>query len=260
MKGKLREREIMTLLRDSGEVSVLDMANRFQVSEMTIRRDLTELERRGVVIRTYGGARSLFQEVGDESYNDRASDALPLKAAIANAARAYIKPGIHVFIDSGTTTWALAKSLPRDLEAHITTNDIGIAHHLLTYPKIQLSIVGGIVRQIQHAVVGSTAVEMIKAMTAEIAFIGVNGFSLQRGFTTVNPFDADIKQAMITCADHVIILADSTKAGKVRSYPVAGLGKGHHLISDSGLRDEFRAGLEEAGIKVEIVNVSEPTV
>ncbi len=127
MKGKLREREIMTLLRDSGEVSVLDMANRFQVSEMTIRRDLTELERRGVVIRTYGGARSLFQEVGDESYNDRALDALPLKAAIANAARAYIKPGIHVFIDSGTTTWALAKSLPRDLEAHITTNDIGIA-------------------------------------------------------------------------------------------------------------------------------------
>src|SRR5580704_18257845 len=260
MKGKLREREIMTLLRDSGEVSVLDMANRFQVSEMTIRRDLTELERRGVVIRTYGGARSLFQEVGDESYNDRALDALPLKAAIANAARAYIKPGIHVFVDSGTTTWALAKSLPRDLEAHITTNDVEIAYHLLTYPKIQLSIVGGIVRQIQHSIIGSTAVEMIHAMNAEIAFIGVNGFSLQRGFTTVNPFDADVKHAMITRADHVIILADSTKAGKVRSYPVAGLGKGHHLISDSGLPDEFRAGLEEAGIKVEIVNVSEPTV
>jgi DeoR/GlpR family transcriptional regulator of sugar metabolism len=256
MNGKQREREIMALLRDSGEVSVLEMANRFQVSDMTIRRDLAELERRGVLIRTYGGARSLLQEVGDESYNERALDALPLKEAIANAARAYIKSGIHVFIDSGTTTWALAKSLPRDLEAHITTNDIGIAYHLLTYPKIQLSIVGGIVRQIQHAVIGSTAVEMINAMTAEIAFIGVNGFSLQRGFTTVNPFDADVKQAMITRADHVIILADSTKAGKVRSYPVAGLGKGHHLISDSGLSDEFRLGLKKSGINVEIANVT----
>lgn len=221
MKGKLREEAILSLLRDSGELSVPELANRFDVSEMTIRRDLTELERRGVLIRTYGGARSLSQEVGDESYNDRASEALAEKAAIANAARAYIKPGIHVFIDSGTTTWALAKSLPRDLETHITTNDVGIAYHLLTYPKIQLSIVGGIVRQIQHAIVGSTAVETINAMNAEIAFIGVNGFSIQHGFTTVNPFDADVKHAMITRADHVIILADSTKAGKVRSYPVA---------------------------------------
>jgi DeoR/GlpR family transcriptional regulator of sugar metabolism len=80
-----------------------------------------------------------------------------------------------------------------------------------------------------------------------------NGFSLQRGFTTVNPFDADVKQAMISRADHVIILADSTKAGKVRSYPVSGLGQGHHLISDSGLSDEYRLGLEKAGIRVEIV-------
>jgi DeoR/GlpR family transcriptional regulator of sugar metabolism len=255
MKGKIREREIMALLRDAGELSVLEMANRFGVSEMTIRRDLAELEHRGVLVRTYGGARSLSQEVGDESYNDRASEALSLKAAIANAARAYIKPGIHVFVDSGTTTWALAKSLPRDLEAHITTNDVGIAYHLLTYPKIQLSIVGGIVRQIQHSIIGSTAVEMIHAMNAEIAFIGVNGFSLQRGFTTVNPFDADVKHAMITRADHVIILADSTKAGKVRSYPVSALGKGHHLISDSGLSEEFRTELEKAGIRVEIVEV-----
>jgi DeoR/GlpR family transcriptional regulator of sugar metabolism len=256
MKGKIREQEIMTLLRDAGELSVLEMAKRFDVSEMTIRRDLAELERRGVLVRTYGGARSLSQEVSDESYNDRASEALSLKAAIANAARAYIKPGIHVFMDSGTTTSALAKSLSRDLEAHITTNDVGIAYHLLTYPKIQLSIVGGIVRQIQHSIIGSRAVEMIHAMSAEIAFIGVNGFSLQRGFTTVNPFDADVKQAMIMRADHVIILADSTKAGKVRSYPVSALGKGHHLISDSGLSDEFRKELEKAGIRVEIAEVS----
>jgi DeoR family fructose operon transcriptional repressor len=255
MKAKLREREIMTLLRDTCEVSVPEMATRFSVSEMTIRRDLAELERRGVLVRTYGGARSLSQDVGDESYNDRASEALSLKAAIANAAKAYVKPGIHVFIDSGTTTWALAKSLSRDLEAHITTNDVGIAYHLLTYPKIQLSLVGGIVRQIQHSVIGSMAVEMIKTMTAEIAFIGVNGFSPQRGFTTVNPFDADVKQAMITRADHVIILADSTKAGKVRSYPVSALGKGHHLITDSGLSDEIRLRLEQSGIRVEIVDV-----
>src|SRR3984893_19378550 len=97
MKAKLREREIMTLLRDTGEVSVPGMATRFSVSEMTIRRDLAELERRGVLVRTYGGARSLSQDVGDESYNDRASEALSLKAAIANAAKAYVKPGIHVF-------------------------------------------------------------------------------------------------------------------------------------------------------------------
>jgi DeoR family fructose operon transcriptional repressor len=241
MKAKLREREIMTLLRDTGEVTVPEMATRFSVSEMTIRRDLAELERRGILVRTYGGARSLSQDVGDESYKDRAS--------------AYVKPGIHVFVDSGTTTWALAKSLSRDLEAHITTNDVGIAYHLLTYPKIQLSLVGGIVRQSQHSVIGSMAVEMIKTMTAEIAFIGVNGFSPQRGFTTVNPFDADVKQAMITRADHVIILADSTKAGKVRSYPVSALGKGHHLITDSGLSDEIRVELEQSGIRVEIVDV-----
>ncbi len=217
------------------------------VTPETVRRDLTILQRHGVLRRVHGGAipvERLGFEAGVETRSERF---VAEKESIAKAALPHLPDEGTILLDAGTTTLRLAELLPRDHELTIITNSLGIANLVAQHPNLSLYLLGGRVRPRTLASVGSWVTDSLKDVFVDVAFIGTNGLSARRGLTTPDQSEAAAKRAMITAARRSVVLTDHTKFGVDHFSRFADLSDIAAVITDDGLDPETAAEIEALG-------------
>src|ERR1700758_3106619 len=210
-----------------GRASVAELAQAYDVTTETVRRDLAALDRAGVLRRVHGGAvpaRALH--VVEPGVMERESSRAEHKDAIARAALEFLPiSGGSVLLDAGTTTGRAGATLPSDRELNVVTNSVPIAARLAGMPSVSLQLLGGRVRGLTQAAVGEHVLRVLDTLRVDIAFIGTNGISVRHGLSTPDSEEAAVKRAMISCANYVVVVADSTKVGREDFVSFAPLSK-----------------------------------
>jgi DeoR family fructose operon transcriptional repressor len=244
-----RRQAIATLIDERGRGDVTELAGRFDVTPETIRRDLTELERRRLLRRVHGGAISIHRFRSEPAIAEKAAVMATEKAAIATAAIAFVPEHGSVLIDAGTTTLALARIFP-ERELTVFTHSVAIALELVTRRNLQLHVIGGRVRTRTVANVDDWALRQLAELRVDVAFVGTNGFSVDRGLSTPDPAEAAVKHAICLAAAQTVVLADHTKLDQESAVRFAAIDEFDVLISDGGLAESDRRALEEADVEV----------
>jgi DeoR family transcriptional regulator, fructose operon transcriptional repressor len=245
-----RQAEILALIRQEKRVSVTSLAERFAVVGETIRRDLADLENRGLIRRVHGGAIPVDRVVFEPPIEARHDLMRPEKERIALAALAELPSEGSVFIEAGSTTSFLAGVLPADCSLTIVTNGGYIASSLARHPNLTVLAVGGRVRSRSLACVDDWALDTLSKLRVTVAFLGTNGLSVENGLTTPDPAEAAVKRAMLTIAQYTVLLADHSKIGVASLLRYGELDQIDTLITDSGLLQSQERDLQNAGIRV----------
>lgn len=249
MYAEERRHEIEELARRDGRVEVSALAERFEVTAETIRRDLTGLEQRGVIRRVHGGAISAGRLRSEPAVSERSQVMAEEKQRIAKAASAHVPAGGTILIDAGTTTGALASLLPTDRELTVITNALPIAMTLSTRRNVELLFVGGRVRGVTLACVDDWAIRALDGLRVDVTFTATNGISVDAGLTTPDLSEAAVKRAMIQVGRRVIVLADHTKVGREHFARFGQLDDIDLLITDDGVSETAIAELHRAGVE-----------
>ena len=255
MKTGPRRQQILNLLEETGSLDVGDLADRFAVSVVTIRKDLDDLERQGLLQRTFGGAVFSHRSRFNRSFLERASEHLREKRAIAVAALEYIKDGDTIILDAGTTTLALAQLLKQHVKsAFIITCSVPVALEVSS-AGYDILLLGGMIRNKSLALLGRETLWMLDRYRADKAFLGSSGFTIEKGHTTPNPEDAQIKEAIMRVSLEKYVLVDSSKFGDQCLTRFANLRDVDLTITDSRLPKAKIKALEAAGAALRIVDV-----
>jgi DeoR family galactitol utilization operon repressor len=243
-----RERIILDRLSGEGSVSVGALAKDLGLSEVTIRGGLKVLETKGWINRKRGGAApTLHRDILERQrvFPGR-------KNAIARAAADLVRDGDVIMIEAGTTTALIARYLAGKQDIHIVTNSTLVFSYARMYPNLQITMTGGEFRRATESMVGPIALETIGRLNVRLAFVGTDGFTLERGMTTHLMEGAEIVKAMKAHAEATILTADSSKYGKIGFSNVLPLSAMNLILSDSDLDDRAKTGLREAGINIEL--------
>jgi DeoR family fructose operon transcriptional repressor len=245
MYAEERQRWIVERARAGGRVEVAALAVELGVTTETVRRDLTTLERHALLRRVHGGAIPIERLGFEPALAARDSVLTDEKERIARLALAELPDEGSILLDAGTTTARLAAALPADRELVVLTNGLPIAMALSVRPNITVLMIGGKVRGRTQAAVDAWALQALADSYVDVAFIGTNGISPERGLTTPDTTESAVKRAMIRAARRSVVLADHTKVGQDHLSRFAALDEIDTLITDSGLdlqvADELRA-------------------
>lgn len=241
-----RKRTILNLLQRRGTVRTVALAELFNVSDQTIRRDFWALEKQGLVSKKHGGA--VLLNVQSVPYGERAGLYQAAKLAIARAAARFVKPKMTVALGPGTTTEALARRLD-GLELKIVTNSLSVAA-AVTQAATEVYLIGGRYRPGSELVTGGWAEDNLRDFFADLCFIGVSGIDAERGYAVTEGDEAAVLRQFIRVSKTTVVLSDATKFGRAAQEVVAPLGAVHHLVTDEGISEPSRRGLEAAGVEV----------
>jgi DeoR family fructose operon transcriptional repressor len=245
-----RQAAIVGRARTDGRVDVASLAESLGVTTETVRRDLTALERAGVLRRVHGGAIPVERLGFEPAVDTREQVATSEKEAIAKAALNELPVDGAIALDAGTTTLRLAEAIPTDRELTVVTNGLPIATLLASRPNLTVHMVAGRIRSRTLAAVGEASVAFLHDLYVDVAFLGANGFSVDRGFTTPDSAEAATKRALIGCAGRSVVLADSTKHGVNHFATFAGPEDVDLLITDARLDAQKVSDIESAGLQV----------
>ncbi|MEU4982624.1 DeoR/GlpR family DNA-binding transcription regulator [Streptomyces sp. NPDC021969] len=245
-----RQQEILRLARDGGRVDVVSLAEEFQVTAETIRRDLKALDRAGLLRRVHGGAIPAGRLDFEPDLAERESTAADEKDRIARAALAELPAEGTLILDAGSTVARMAAAIPPEASLTVVTHSLPIAARLADHPGIQLHIVGGRVRHRTRAAVDAWALRAYGEIRADLAVVAANGFSVEHGLTTPDLAEAAVKRAALTAARRVVLLADSSKYAQEHFARFGALGDVDLLITDKGLTPEDAGDIERAGTEV----------
>jgi len=241
-----RERIILDRLSAEGSVSVGELARDFGLSEVTIRGDLRGLEDKGWINRKWGGAAAAIHR----NILERQKEYPERKNAIAKAAAKLVQDGDVIMIEAGTTTALVARFLAEKRDIHIVTNSTLVFSYARMYPHLQITMTGGEFRRSTESLVGPIALETIERLNVRLAFVGTDGFSLERGMTTHLMEGAEIVKAMKARAQTTVLVADSSKYGKTGFASVLPLSAMDLILTDNDLEEQAEANLLEAKIKI----------
>ncbi len=244
-----RDRNIMILLAERGIVNVSELAEKFQVSEVTIRTDLRGLEERGLVARTRGGAvPTLHRDI-----LERQAQRVDEKARIARAAAELVEDGDVIMIEAGTTTAQVVRFLGGKRDVHLVTNSMLAFNFSRANPALQVTMTGGDFRRSTESFVGPLALRVIERMNVKWAFVGTDGFSAEKGMTTHLVEAAEIVMAMKKNAERTVLVADASKYGRIGFASMLSLQEVDMVITDKSLSQEARDELAAADVKLDIV-------
>jgi DeoR family transcriptional regulator, aga operon transcriptional repressor len=246
-----RRNQIIIEIQKKGQVFVDELSKEFKVSEVTIRNDLEQLERKNMLIRARGGAINLESRVRiDHRLTEKGKLNYKEKIIIGKQAAKLIKEGDTIIIDSGTTTIEIIKNISHLKELTLISNALNIVNELSNSPNINVIIPGGYLRQNSMSLVGPMAEKNLRNLHVDKVFLGVDGFDTKIGVYTPNIEEAHLNEIMIEAANEVIVVADSSKF-KRRSFAyICPINKIHTVVTDEGIDIEDRKRLEDAGIKV----------
>lgn len=242
-----RRAHILQILEQEHRASVTDLAGRFQVSEDTVRRDLHELEVRGQILKTHGGA--LRHTTPPVPYERRMAQAFELKEALGRRAAEMVQEGDSLIIDGATTAVWVARTLHVN-RAKVITNSLEVASVLAGSPNIELTVLGGRWDPLHRQLVGQTTIEQIAHYRVDKLFLGMGALDRKNGLTEHTEGDAAVKRAMIGVAQQVIGLADHSKLGTVSFACV-----GPASVVDVLVTDELADCTPFEGLDWEVIRV-----
>jgi DeoR/GlpR family transcriptional regulator of sugar metabolism len=253
-----RRRKIVEIVQQAGSKTVPELCELFDVSEMTIRRDLRDLDREGSLRRVHGGAVSNLGRSYEPPYTIRTTRNAARKEAIGRKAAELIIDGDSIALDVGTTTLEIARALSGRHNLTILTASLPIANEIVSRlsltSDVRLILTGGIVRPGELSMIGNIASHTFSGFHVDKAFIGVGGISFKDGLTEYNLEDALVKQPLIQNANQRIVVADSTKIGQTTFTTVAPLSIIDTLVTDSDIAPERLKSLQEMDIEVLIAD------
>jgi DeoR family fructose operon transcriptional repressor len=245
-----RHAAIIERARTDGRVDVAELAAEFDVTPETVRRDLTSLERHGLLRRVHGGAIPVERLGFEPGVSARDQQMAAEKDRIAQAALDELPAEGAILLDAGTTTARLANKLPTDRELTVVTNAVPIAASLSAHPNVTVLTIGGRVRGRTLAMVDAWALNALDGMYVDVAFVGTNGVSVERGLTTPDVAEAAVKTAMLRAARRVVVVADHTKVGNDCFARFGSLEDIDTFITDDGLDVTVAGDLQAAGPRV----------
>lgn len=246
-----RKSIILDMLKNKGSVSLTELTSLFNVSEATVRRDLTELEKNNKLQRTHGGAVSTDLSIFEAGYLTKKEEYLEEKQQIAQLAATLVNDGDTVLLDTGTTTFEIAKAI-RNKAITLITNSATIIADIANGPdcKMELISTGGTYRASTCSFIGPKAEDFIRTIVPDKVFIAANGFSLKCGATTPNIMEASVKRAMIESGKTIYLAVDSSKIDKDYFSVIARPETFHGIISDKGMDAQVVTSLRSMGISV----------
>lgn len=251
-----RRAQIADLVRERGSMRVTELAELFQVSEVTIRNDLVQLEKDGELVRDRGGAvpgvapRQITSLLAVEQ---RAHLQTEQKRRVARAAAALVKPGDTIIMDAGTTVVEMVPFLADITPLTVVTNALNVVLEVAAKTEARIILLGGTFNREASSSLGSITERMLGDLVVQKAFLGTQAFDLENGLTDTTLEIAEVKRAMIRAARRTVLLTDSTKLGRSGFIKVAPLTAMHTIICDEALPSEMRSALEQLGIEVTIV-------
>ena len=250
MIPELRKEFILNTLNENGVLYTQDVTEKCNVSEITIRRDLIELESKGLLIRTHGGA--IKSQATDMlfSYDLKINQHRQNKETICQLAANYIDEGDIIFIDCGTTLSLISKYFAKFNGLTVITTSLPVISELIKYPDIRTSLIGGEIDTERQATYGSIAENNIGMYHATKAFVGADGVSLKKGLTSYDEKEGAVTLKMIENSDEVFLLCDSSKIEKNSFVKFASINKIHHLITDKEILPEKLKMYRDFGVDV----------
>jgi DeoR/GlpR family transcriptional regulator of sugar metabolism len=258
--ARQRQTLILDRVREDGGVRVADLARDLGVSDMTVRRDLEVLHKRGLIEKVHGGATALpGSALFEPGFAAKSSLQEPEKESIADAAVRLITPGSAIGISAGTTTYALARRLVDIPGLTVVTNSVPVADVLHRAARAdQTVILTGGVRTPSDALVGPFAVAALRTIHLDQVFMGVHGMDPRSGFTTPNLLEADTDRALAASGRRLIVVADSSKWGVIGISAIARLDEADTLVTDAGLPDTARQQAAEQVRELVIAPLADP--
>ncbi len=247
---ELRKKIIMGLLKEQDFISIQDILKECNVSEITVRRDLSELEDQGWLIRTHGGATKKANTESLFTYSSKVNQNRDNKDYICHIASGFIKPNDIIFIDCGTTVSFLSKYISKIESLTVITNSLPIISELINFDHVKLIVIGGEVDVKRRAVYGHSAIKNIAQYHANKAFIGADGVSITKGLTSFDERVASITLQMIENSDEVFLLCDSSKIEKNSFVNFAPLSAVDYIITDSQLQLSLQSKYKEQQVRL----------
>jgi DeoR/GlpR family transcriptional regulator of sugar metabolism len=245
-----RMQRIVELLETRDGIHVSELADEFSVSEVTVRHDLSELARQGLVARVRGGVRPLERGHSELAFDVRLRLQADAKRAIARAAAAMVDDGEAVALDSSTTAYFLARELRGRRELVVVTNGLLVAGALTDSPGITVLLTGGMLRHPAMSVVGDIAAHVLRATRIDKGFFGARGLSLDRGLMDLNPEEVRIKQELAAACTQVIGILDSTKWHRTALLPFVAADHVHAIVTDSEAPSDRVQAWRRRGVEV----------
>lgn len=253
MKVAKRRQAILELVL-AGHTNVETLCRHLEVSEATVRRDLTALAEEGQILRTYGGATHIGTREPEPSLEQRSNQSAPEKALLARAALAHINDHDTLVLDGGTTTAALAKLLGERRGLHVITNNLLAVPLLRDLPEGHVTLLGGDLRPGSMSTFGPAAFTMLERLSADKVFLSADGVVAGRGLCEASPEQAYLKELMIQQAAEVFVLADSTKLGRDRQQHWTPLKTDWTLITDATASEVLTPFRQQALVRVETIS------
>jgi DeoR family fructose operon transcriptional repressor len=247
-----RRQAINQYIQTRGEVRLTELEERFpDVSSMTLRRDLENLEQQGQIVRIRGGAKSLahLSMIKEAAFTQRQVENTAAKITIAEKALTLIEPGRSYYIDSGTTCMLFAQRLP-DQNLFVLTPAPNVALELIKNQNIKINLTGGQLNRDTLTLSGFNATEYVKNLNIDIAFMAASAFSLSNGFSCGDYMEAELKRIIIRKARRVVLLMDTTKLNNDLPYTFARLNNIHTWITDEPLPEDIQKAARQANVTV----------
>lgn len=245
---------ILECLARDQMVKVAQLSARFDVSEVSIRRDLDRLDRLGLLKRVHGGAVAIPSAALGQPHVAKMRRHVEEKERIGRAAAQMIRDGDRLIFDSGTTVLQVARSISYDLlnAGHLTviTGSLPIVHELGPWKGVHLIVLGGIYLPDYEVVVGPQTIENLNGLHADKVFLGTDGLTFSHGVTTANLLEAEVDRAIVEAASEVIVVADSSKIGVMGLTTILPVTNINKLITDNKAPSDFLAALREQGVEV----------
>ena len=250
-----RRERIVALLREQGSVQIPALAERFRVSTQTLRKDLNFLDDKGICKRSSGGAilRRAVPSPTEVAIDIKRTLFADEKIRIGKSAAGLIKNDESVLLDSGTTALQVARHIPATASLVVVTNDVGIMNELVTREHVQLVFLGGTLRRKSLSFYGTQTERAVQDLHVDKLFLAADGFDIQKGITTHFEPEAQLNRMMCRAASEIIVVADSSKFGRIclhRILEPQGISK---VVTDAGIPTEAREALARNGVEVIIV-------
>ncbi len=249
-----RHNEILHLANKDGKVTVDTLASMYGVSTVTIRNDLNNLDKKGLLVRSRGGAIFPSRLVKELSINQKHCKNQKIKKKIAIAAASLIKNGDAVILDSGTTTEELALELRNHKQLKVLTNGLNVATKLAQIDNMEVMVTGGTLRQKSLSFFDDKAESSLRHCHFDKVILGVDGFDLEAGITTHFAQEASLNRLMCEKSSQIIVITDSSKFGKRGCYIVQALNNINTVITDKGISATYIDAFALAGIQLIIVD------
>jgi DeoR/GlpR family transcriptional regulator of sugar metabolism len=245
LPAERRQLILETILNGRG-AEVVELAERFSVSEMTVRRDLGRLAREGKLTRVHGGA---VRDRDEPPFAEIATERRREKERIGRAAAELVTDGQTVMVDIGTTTLELARQL-HGRRLTVITGNLAVVDELLPDPAIELVVLGGVVRRNYRSLVGMLAEDALRHLAADVAFLGASGIRSDLAVMDTTMVEVPIKRAMIAAAERTVLLVDEAKFGMLGSVRICGPAEIGAVVTDAPPGHPGVAALEQSGVRV----------